>query len=74
VTVELPRDDHVELQRHTYGMKPPNMIPDPRARREVVATIVAHSDRGDGYCDVCKVPDPCRARLWHEGVLARMRR
>jgi len=48
--------------------------PEWQARGEVAATIVAHSDRGDGYCDVCKVPDPCRARLWHEGVLARMGR
>ena len=62
MTVELSRDDH----RALHGMT--------QARSEVVATIVAHSDRGDGYCDVCKVPDPCRARLWHENVLARMGR
>lgn len=68
--MELSRDDHEAL----HGMRPPDMIPDWQARGEVIATITAHSDRGDGYCDVCKTPDPCKARLWHENVLDRMRR
>lgn len=68
--MDLSRDDHRDL----YGMKPPDMTPDWHARGDVIATIVAHSDRGDGYCDVCKVADPCGARLWHEQVLAGMKR
>lgn len=63
--MELPRDDHKKLH---------GMTPEWQARGEVIATIVAHSDRGDGYCDVCKVADPCKTRLWHENVLARMGR
>jgi hypothetical protein len=43
-------------------------------RGSVVATIVAHSDRGDGYCETCHEVDPCGTRRWHERVLERMRR
>jgi hypothetical protein len=57
-----------------YGMHPPAMTPQWQARGEVIATIVAHSDRGDGYCETCLEVDPCGTRRWHEGVLGRMRR
>lgn len=68
--MELDREDH----GHLYGMRPADMTPDWQARGEVIATIVAHSDRGDGYCETCQELDPCGTRLYHETVLARMKR
>ena len=57
-----------------YGMKPPAMTPAWQDRGSVIATIVAHSDRGDGYCETCHEVDPCGTRRWHERVLERMGR
>ena len=77
--MELSRDDHEELHRRTYGMTPPAMTPDRQARGEVIATIVAHSDRGDGYCGgehegIPPLAHKCTVREWHLIVLDRMRR
>ena len=46
---------------------------------DVMATIVNHTDRGDGYCAAGThegVPplDPCGVRLYHEAVLHDRRR
>lgn len=82
--MEFDRDDHERVMRQaeklvTYGMQPPDMVPDWQARGEVIATIVAHSDRGDGWCGgehegVPPVAHKCPVREWHLTVLERMKR
>jgi hypothetical protein len=45
-----------------------------QTRADVMATLLAHGDRGDGYCDECHELDPCGVRLHHESVLNRLNR
>jgi len=50
-----------------HHMLPPN-------RAEVMATVLNHGDRGDGYCDECHEIDPCGVRQYQESVLRDLNR
>jgi len=75
--VELDRDDHEAL----HGMSPGELhrLARERSIREIVDTLSAHVDRGDGWCaSAFHTGDPrthpCGIRYHFEGVLAGLRR